>query len=116
MSQILTCCGEIRGGGAGQLANCLGGSVRGMSHSSSSRCTTPDTGFNRSHWKKARGLIPKCRPIFHFLAIVGFLYYPFPPESRSQAIRGPLQMDRVSPNVMLCSEASIPGLYFIAAP
>lgn len=73
MYQMLTCFGEIMPmGGAGQLANCLGGYVRRMSHPSSSCCPTPDTGFNVSHWRKARALTPKFRPTFRLLALPYF--------------------------------------------
>lgn len=82
MYQMLTCFGEIMPkGGAGQPANCLCGDVRRMSRSSSPCCPTSDTGFNMSHWKKARVLTPKFRLVSHLLAIAYFLYRPFPTVS-----------------------------------
>ena len=41
------------------------------------------TRSNMSHWKKARPLTLRFRPIFHLLAIMFFLSYPLPLQTSS---------------------------------
>lgn len=84
MYQMLPCRGELmETGGAGQLASCLGGFIRGVRQLSGSCCITPDTRSNMSHWKKARPLTLRFRPIFHLLAITFFLSYRLPLQTSS---------------------------------
>lgn len=84
MCQMLPCRGELMEvGGAGQLASSLGGFIGRVRQPGGSCCITPDTCSNMSHWKKARALTLRFRPIFHLLAITLFLSYPLPLQTSS---------------------------------
>lgn len=90
----------------------FGWHVRRTHNPSSSCCTTPETGFNVSHWKKARAPTPKFRPIFHPLAVVYFLSHSFPPRSLQLGRHGPIAEGLCHQGLVWGSHLSLGPLFY----